>query len=82
MLKRRSGLLKGLSTSLALAMSLLTGCATAGSCQLLAFPDYKSDFNLALSMEILAAPAGAKWPDAIEDYRALRRAVRDCKGSS
>lgn len=69
---------------LALAIGLLTGCATEPSnprpavCPPLA--EYAPEDQTRLAAEIDAAPGSAIWPDFIADYGALRAAIRACKG--
>ncbi len=57
----------------------LTGCATAGGCELLPLKAYTPAFNERLVGEVQAASADAVWPQAVIDYVALRDAVRACK---
>lgn len=63
------------------AALLLSGCATVpGSCDLLALKAYDQPTRGKLASEVSVAPADAVWPGMVEDYVALRDAVRACKG--
>ena len=74
-------MLRQISVIVLVSLTPLSACAsTSGSCELLALREYPSAFNAQLSDEIQGAHPMAVWPDALEDYRALRQAVRDCRG--
>ena len=71
---------------LAIVLASLAGCATGGSnssgnaCALLPLRTYPAAEQHQVADEIDTAPASAAWPTWIEDYGALRAAVRACKG--
>lgn len=55
----------------AIAVSLLTACATANSnpaCVCPEIKEYSREFQRKLADEIEAAPAEAVWPLALQDY--------------
>lgn len=85
MWKRPIGLRRALKTSLLIGLSLLTGCnagtGNSGSCDLLTLRTYSPAFNARLADELRAAHPMAVWPEAFEDYRALRAAIRACKNA-
>lgn len=68
---------------LAIAVSLLTGCATVNSDLESLCPSiraYDKVFQRKLADEIEAAPADAVFPDALQDYAVLRAQIRQgCK---
>lgn len=65
-------------TCLALAATLLTGCATAGPSIVVCPPlvAYDPAEQAAVADEIDAASVDARWPDWVVDYLALRERVR------
>lgn len=64
------------------AMSLLTGCTTAGGCDLIPLKAYAPAFNKTLADEIVAAPQTSLWPQAIRDYVSLRDTIKACRGKT
>lgn len=67
---------------LAIAVSLLTACATANSdpaCVCPPIKKYDQEFQRKLADEIEAAPENVVWPLAIQDYGLIRNIVRGCK---
>jgi hypothetical protein len=60
---------------------LLMSCAGAGSCSLLALPEYSDAFKADFTMQYAAIPAGTPVDRFVLDARALRSAVRACKGA-
>ncbi len=66
-----------------IAVSLLTGCATANSDPENLCPPiraYDKAFQRKLADEIEAAPVDAAFPDAVQDYAVLRAQIRQgCK---
>lgn len=68
---------------LAIAVSLLTGCATVNSDPENLCPPiraYDKAFQRQLADEIEAAPADAAFVDALQDYAVLRAQIRQgCK---
>ena len=69
----------------ALALALLSGCATAGSnVSPVACPElvaYSPAFQDRLADEVATLPAGAALITAMVDYGALRDQVRACRGA-
>ena len=63
-----------------LLMTLLTGCATAGSCSFIPLAEYDKQFTLAFSDEILNLSAHPHVRQYIVDADNLRAKVRACKG--
>ena len=59
----------------------LSGCAAAGSCELVALKSYDRATEQMLLTELDAAPSSATWPNLLADYVALRDEVRACKGT-
>ncbi len=62
-----------------IAVSLLTGCATANSDPENRCPPirtYDKTFQRKLADEIEAAPVDAAFPDAVQDYAVLRAQIR------
>jgi hypothetical protein len=67
---------------LAIAVSLLTACATANSdpaCVCPPIKKYDQEFQRKLADEIETASAGAVFPIALQDYAALRGQLRACR---
>lgn len=73
---------------LLIAVTLCAGCAPGSSssgvngCALLPLRDYDRAAQDAVAEEVEAADEGAMWPGWIEDYGALRAAVRACRDAS
>ncbi len=66
---------------LAIAVSLLTACATANSdpaCVCPPIKKYDREFQRKLADEIEAAPTDAAFPAALQDYALLRQQLRQC----
>lgn len=66
----------------AIAVSLLTACATGSSdpaCVCPPVKEYKQDFQTQLANEIEAAPQDAAFPVAMQDYAVMRAQARACK---
>ena len=66
---------------LAIAVSLLTACATANSdpaCVCPPIRKYDREFQRKLADEIEAAPTDAAFPSALQDYAVLRLQVKKC----
>ena len=66
---------------LAIAVSLLTACATANSdpaCVCPPIRKYDQEFQRKLADEIEAAPTDAAFPSALQDYAVLRLQVKKC----
>jgi hypothetical protein len=67
---------------LAIAVSLLTACATANSdpaCVCPPIKKYDREFQRKLADEIEAAPAGATFPVALQDYALVRQQISQCR---
>ena len=67
---------------LTLVMSLLTNCAEGNSDPASVCPPvktYDKDFQTKLAIEIKAAPAGAVFPAALQDYALVREQLRQCQ---
>ncbi len=65
-----------------LAVSLLTACAGVNSdpaCVCPPIKKYDRDFQRKLADEIEAAPAGAAFPVALQNYAVLRQQIMACK---
>jgi len=60
---------------------LLSGCAAAGTCELIALKIYDPTLEQRLLSELDAAPTDAAWPRLVTDYVALRDEVKACKGN-
>jgi hypothetical protein len=59
----------------------LTACATANSdpaCVCPPIKKYDREFQRKLADEIEAAPTGAAFPAALQDYAALRGQIKSC----
>lgn len=67
---------------LAIAVSLLTACATANSDPASVCPPvkkYDREFQRRLADEIESAPADAAFPVALQDYAILRLQTQKCR---
>lgn len=68
---------------LPIALALSTAACQsipAGSCSLLPLKSYTQEYSDKLAGEIEAAPEAVVWPEAVADYRALRKVVEACRG--
>ena len=66
----------------AIAVSLLTACATANSdptCVCPPIHKYDREFQRRLAGEIEAAPINAAFPVALQDYALIRQQLRQCQ---
>ena len=63
-------------------MLSLSGCAAAGTCELLALKTYDPIVEARLLQELDIAPGDAAWPGLIADYVTLRDEVKACKGNT
>jgi hypothetical protein len=61
-----------------IAALALSACAIQ-RCSHIYIVGYSSAFEKELAAEILAAPTGAVWPEAILDYRHTRDALKACQ---
>ncbi|NBX72859.1 MAG: hypothetical protein EBQ89_01020 [Alphaproteobacteria bacterium] len=67
---------------LAIAVSLLTACATANSdpaCVCPPIKKYDREFQHKLADEIESAPAGAVFPAVLQDYALVRQQLVQCR---
>lgn len=65
-----------------IAVSLLTACATANSdpaCVCPPIRKYDREFQKKLAEEVEAAPAGAIFPLALQDYALVRQQISRCR---
>ena len=59
-----------------------TPAPTANPCRVIPLPDVSQATRNKLADEVDGAPVGAVWPGAVQQWIALRAAVRACRGAS
>lgn len=80
MWKQRRGWRKLKPAALILMPVWLTSCAGAGSCELLALRDYDAAFTSKFVEQLANLAPDSELSAFVVDARALRQAVRACKG--